>query len=113
MVGAVVAFGSVDRDIDPRAAEALAAQGALMVDVREAAELETDGRIEGAVHIPLGDLSERSGELPAGRPVVLICHSGVRSALAADALRASGFDAHSVDGGIVAWQRDGLPVQNT
>ncbi len=94
------------RDVDPRAAQAL---GARIVDVREAAELEEDGRVPGAVHIPLGSLSERAAEL-AGEPVVLICRSGVRSAMAADALRASGFEAYSVDGGILAWERDGLPV---
>ena len=96
----------MERDIQPRAAEAL---GARIVDVREQAELDEDGRIEGAVHIPLGDLSGRASEL-AGEPVVLICRSGTRSAMAADALRASGFEAYSVDGGILAWERDGLPV---
>ena len=103
---------AVDRDVDPRSAEALAERG-IMVDVREADELVADGRVEGAEHIPLGELSERAAELPADRPVVLICRSGVRSAMAADALRASGFEAYSVDGGILAWGRDGLPIVNT
>ena len=96
----------MERDIQPRAAEAL---GARIVDVREQSELHEDGRIAGATHIPLGDLPGRASEL-AGEPVVLICRSGVRSAMAADALRASGFEAYSVDGGILAWERDGLPV---
>ncbi len=93
----------MERDITPRVAEALVAGGARLVDVREAEELESDGRIEGALHVPLATLAERAGELQ-GRKVVLFCRSGVRSALAADALRASGFDAYSVEGGILAWR---------
>jgi rhodanese-related sulfurtransferase len=99
----------VERDIPPRAAEALIREGAVLVDVREAAELDEDGRIDGARHIPLGVLSERAQEL-AGERILLVCRSGTRSAMAADALRASGFEAASVDGGILAWERDGLPV---
>jgi rhodanese-related sulfurtransferase len=100
----------VERDVTPRAAEALVREGARLVDVREREELEADGRIAGALHVPLGTLSERAAEL-AGERVVLVCRSGTRSAMAADALRASGFEACSVDGGIQAWERDGLPVE--
>ena len=95
------------RDLAPRAAQEL---GARIVDVREPAELDEDGRVPGAAHIPLGQLSERAAEL-AGEPVVLICRSGTRSAMAADALRASGYEAYSVDGGIIAWEAAGLPVE--
>ena len=101
----------MERDIAPRSAEALAREGALVVDVREADELVADGRLEGATHIPLGELSGRAEELPADRTLLLLCRSGVRSALAADALRASGFEAFNIDGGILAWERDGLPVE--
>ena len=100
----------MERDVSPHAAEALVAEGARLVDVREAEELETDGRIAGAEHIPLGTLSDRAGEL-AGERVVLFCRSGARSAMAADALRASGFAAHNLEGGILRWERDGLPVE--
>ncbi len=101
----------MERDVDPRSAQALAAEGALVVDVREATELETDGRLAGAHHIPLGELSERAGELPSDRPLVMLCRSGARSGLAADALRASGYEAYNLAGGILAWERDGLPVE--
>ena len=100
----------MERDIQPRAAEALVAEGARLVDVREADELVEDGRVEGALHVPLATLAERAEEL-TGERVVLICRSGARSAMAADALRASGFEAYNVDGGILAWERDGLPVE--
>jgi rhodanese-related sulfurtransferase len=99
------------RDLPPRDADAFISEGALAVDVREPAELEEDGRIDGALHIPLGSLSERAGELPRDRPLLMVCRSGVRSAMAADALQASGFEAHNLDGGILAWERDGLPVE--
>lgn len=99
-----------ERDVTPRAAEALVREGARLVDVREADELVSDGRIPGAEHVPLATLSDRAADL-AGATVVLVCRSGARSALAADALRASGFEAYNVDGGILRWERDGLPVE--
>ena len=100
----------MERDIEPRAAEALVQQGALAVDVREASELAEDGRIDAALHVPLGDLAERARELPRDRTLVMICRSGARSAMATEALRASGYDAYNVEGGILRWERDGLPV---
>ncbi len=99
----------MERDVQPHAAEALAREGARLVDVREPEELRTDGRIPGALHVPLGELGQRAGEL-AGERILVVCRSGARSAMAADALRASGFDADNVDGGILAWERMGLPV---
>ena len=100
----------MERDLEPHAAEALVAGGARLVDVREPEELRDDGRIPGADHVPLGTLPERAAEL-AGERLVLICRSGSRSGMAADALRASGFEAYNVDGGILAWERAGLPVE--
>ena len=101
----------MERDIEPRAAEALVNEGALLVDVREAVELEEEGRFPGARHVPLGELSQRAGELPADLPLVFACRTGARSAMAADAFRASGREAYNLDGGIQAWERDGLPVE--
>ncbi|HEX8206336.1 MAG TPA: rhodanese-like domain-containing protein [Solirubrobacteraceae bacterium] len=100
----------MERDVSPRAAEALVREGARLVDVREPVELETEGRFPGAVHVPLGELSQRAAELE-GERLVLACRSGARSAMAADALRASGWEAYNLDGGIQAWERDGLPVE--
>ena len=100
----------MELDVQPRAAEALAREGARLVDVREAEELQADGRIPGALHVPLAELGQRAHEL-AGERLLIVCRSGARSAMAADALRASGFDAANVDGGILAWERDGLPVE--
>lgn len=77
-----------------------------LLDVREPGELAIS-RLDGATHIPMGVLPVRAHELDGSRPVVVFCHHGVRSLLAARWLRASGF--HSVtdlEGGIEAWSRD-------
>jgi rhodanese-related sulfurtransferase len=91
------------------AAEALAAGVASLLDVREAAEWRA-GRIAGARWIPLGELPARLAELPAGR-VIVVCRSGVRSDLAAEALRERGHDAVNLAGGMLAWLADGRPVE--
>lgn len=91
------------------AAAAVAAHGAALLDVREAAEWRA-GRIAGARWIPLGELPGRLDELPAGR-VIVVCRSGVRSDLAAEALRERGHDAVNLAGGMLAWQAEGRPVE--
>ena len=78
----------------------------LLVDVRESHEVRI-ARIEGAMHIPLGALPGRSGELDRDREIVLHCHHGIRSLRAVDLLRRSGFaKLLSLRGGIEAWSRD-------
>ena len=62
------------------------------------------GHIAGAVNIPLTHLAERIGELPAGRPVVVHCEGGYRSAIAASLLQKLGRrDVHDMVGGYKAW----------
>jgi rhodanese-related sulfurtransferase len=81
-----------------------------IVDVREPYEWEA-GRIEGAVHIPLAEVmagAER-GRVESERPVVVVCKTGNRSELAAMLLRARGYDAHNLEGGMEAWEAAGLP----
>jgi hydroxyacylglutathione hydrolase len=76
--------------------------GAILLDVRGQTEWD-EGHIEGAVHIHLGRLRERAGELDRSRPVVLYCRSGNRSAIGASVLQAMGFsDVRNVEGGIRA-----------
>jgi rhodanese-related sulfurtransferase len=88
----------------------IAAMAAILVDVRGFDEF-AGGHAEGAVCIPLADLERRAGEIPTDRAVGLICRSGARSALAADRLRALGFDnVVDVRGGLDAWRTAGLPV---
>jgi adenylyltransferase/sulfurtransferase len=75
----------------------------LLVDVREPWEAEI-ASIPGSVLVPFATLDE--AELDAGRPVVVYCHHGVRSASARAQLAARGFRASHLAGGIDAWSRD-------
>ena len=79
-----------------------------ILDVREDEEWAA-GHIDGAVHIPLGQLPERIGELDEERPVVTVCRSGGRATKAADLLTSSGRRAAVMDGGMQRWAREGLP----
>jgi rhodanese-related sulfurtransferase len=82
-----------------------------LVDVRTAEEREA-GRIPGdTAHIPFDELYTRAGELDRERAVVFYCRSGDRSASAADAFAASGFDATSLAGGIVGWEESGRKIE--
>ncbi len=81
-----------------------------LVDVRLPEEWEA-GHIAGAKHIPIDTLSQRAADIDQSKPVVLYCRSGDRSAGAADALAASGWDASSMEGGILAWVEQGLPLE--
>lgn len=86
------------------------AKEGLLVDVREAGEW-TSGHVPGAKHIPLGQLAAHYQNLPRDREIMLVCQSGARSGAATKMLRQQGFDkAINVQGGMLAWQRQGLPV---
>ena len=77
----------------------------LVVDVRTTREWDA-GHIEGALHIPLGELAARAPEIPRSRPVATICEAGYRSALAASLLARAGVDeVLSVTGGMAAWRQ--------
>ena len=95
----------------PAEALALCAAGALLVDVREAAEWAT-GVPEGALPLSRGFLELHiEGHAPLARTILLLCASGSRSLLAAADLRALGYeDVRSVAGGIAAWRAAGLPL---
>src|SRR3712207_4950661 len=80
-----------------------------VVDVREPYEREA-GHIEGTRHIELERLSSQADTLPRDRPVVFHCRLGARSAMAAQAFRAAGYDAWSMAGGLQRWHEEGLPV---
>lgn len=78
------------------------------LDVREPHEWDA-GHIETAVHIPMGDLNARQDELAEDRTIVAVCRSGARSAQVAAALTRAGYAAENLEGGMQAWERDGLP----
>jgi rhodanese-related sulfurtransferase len=101
----------VAEEMSPKQAEELIRQGdAQLVDVREPYEHEA-GRIAGALHIELQDLPAEAASLDRERPILFYCRTGSRSALAADAFAASGYDARNLDGGLKAWVGAGLPIE--
>lgn len=86
-----------------------------VLDVRSAGEFEGDiGRLEGAHLIPLDQLRQRLGDVPHHRPVVVVCQSGKRSAMATEILLSSGYErVANVAGGLIQWSRLALPFQLT
>lgn len=79
------------------------AEGCAIVDVRDSWEVAIC-RLPGALHLPLDEIVDRAGALPRDRLLVIVCHAGVRSLIAARHLRECGFDrATSLRGGLDAW----------
>jgi rhodanese-related sulfurtransferase len=98
--------------VTPREALRLTAEeGAVIVDVREAEELARTGRLAGALHMPLGMLPERAGQLPRDRPILIYCAAGIRSAVAARALAAMGWPSVYNLGGFAEAAAEGIPVE--
>src|SRR5919206_4650908 len=92
------------------AAELLARDEVELIDVREPYE-RAEGHIPGSRHVELSVLTDAADDLPTDRPLVFQCRVGARSAMAAFAFRRAGYDAHNLDGGIVAWEACGLPLE--
>lgn len=85
---------------------------AVIVDVREP-DAFAAGHLRDAKNIPLKDLSNRLGELDKfkSKSIIAVCQAGVQSAKAASQLKKAGFnEAVSLDGGVTAWQAQGLPI---
>ncbi len=82
---------------------------AVLLDVREDDEWAA-GHAPGAVHLPLGELAGRLGELPDGGTLHVICRSGGRSAKATAYLNANGWDAVNVAGGMLGWHAANRPM---
>ncbi|MGH3322562.1 MAG: rhodanese-like domain-containing protein [Streptosporangiaceae bacterium] len=80
-----------------------------LLDVREDDEWAA-GHLDGAAHIPLGQLPGRVNEVPSGGQVLVYCKSGGRSAQATAFLQHAGVDAVNLDGGVTAWSRAGRPL---
>ena len=82
----------------------------VLVDVREPWEY-AQAHVAEARLIPLGELERRAGEIPRGRPILAICHSGQRSLAAAAYLISLGYpEVANVEGGTAAWIERGFPV---
>ncbi|MGE7366381.1 FAD-dependent oxidoreductase [Desemzia incerta] len=74
------------------------AAGHQLLDVRNATELETNGRLKGSVNIPLDNLRDRMEELPKDQPLIVSCHSGLRSYIAERILKQHGYQVKNLDG---------------
>jgi rhodanese-related sulfurtransferase len=83
--------------------------GAFLLDVREDDEW-TAGHAPDAVHVRLGELAGRVGELPRDREVYVICRSGNRSSYAAQALAVGGLNTVNVADGMTGWAVAGRPM---
>jgi rhodanese-related sulfurtransferase len=106
-----MAFADPAHELTPtQVKEALDKGDVVLVDVREPYEWEA-GRIPGARHIEIERLAARADEVPSDKPVVFQCRLGVRSAMAMQAFRASGWDAYHLGGGIQRWVDEGLPIE--
>jgi rhodanese-related sulfurtransferase len=103
---------ATDIDVDPaRVAEWLEEDPTLQViDVRETYEREA-GHIAGTRHIELNHLTAEASTVDRERPVIFYCRVGGRSTMAAQAFRASGFQAYSMDGGLRRWADEGRPLE--
>ena len=83
----------------------------VLLDVREPNEF-AEVRAPGAMLVPTSQFMTRIAELPADRPLLVVCHLGSRSAAVVGYLARSGrTDVVNVAGGMDAWQRAGLPVR--
>lgn len=100
-----MADGGTAFEIEPEALQSLRATGEplAVLDVREPWEVAICA-LAGSLAIPMRQVPGRLGELPADRPLVVLCHHGMRSAQVTAWLRGRGFDrAINLAGGIAAW----------
>jgi len=92
-----------------RTKELLDAGEAIVVDVREPYEREA-GHIEGSRHIELERVASQAETLPKDKTIIFQCRLGARSAMAAQAFKAAGYDAWSMAGGLERWDEEGLEI---
>jgi rhodanese-related sulfurtransferase len=97
-------------ELDTLAATRLMNDGAVVLDVREAAEFSA-GHLANAKHIPVSEIDTRLSDIASGKPVLVYCATGTRSGKAAAVLKKAGRDQiFNLSGGIAAWKQAGLPV---
>jgi rhodanese-related sulfurtransferase len=81
----------------------------LLIDVREASEIDQEGAIPGAIHIPVGQLDARMKDIPKDVEIVFYCASGRRASAAAEKFIKAGYKAGPFCG-IADWKKDNQPV---
>lgn len=97
--------------ITPQEAHAMLQRGdnVEIIDVRQPAEYR-QVHVDPSRLIPLGELEKRAGELDRTRTLLTLCRSGSRSTMAAQLLAKAGYEVRNVDGGILRWIKEQLPV---
>jgi rhodanese-related sulfurtransferase len=101
----------VSSDYTPQQVAELLEHGSIqLIDVRQLHEHEA-GRIGGSRHVELAELPAEADTIERDRPVVFYCRVGGRSAMATQAFRGAGFDAHNMEGGLLDWEAAGLPLE--
>ncbi len=99
------------KKISPVQARELLNQGAVLVDIRSADEHARE-RVAGATHIPLEQLNGEALSALQANAVIFHCRSGTRTAMHAHTLETCApCDAYMLDGGLDAWKKAGLPVE--
>lgn len=105
------AFSTPGLEVDPEQVARWRDEGSdvQVIDVRETYEREA-GHLEGSRHIELERLASQAATVDRHRPVVFYCRLGARSAMAAQAFRASGYEAYSLQGGLLRWASERRPL---
>jgi rhodanese-related sulfurtransferase len=107
----VSAFADPEHELTPEQVAELHAAGEVeLIDVRETYERDA-GHIAGTRHIEIERLASQAETIERDRPIVFYCRLGARSGMAAQAFRASGYDARNMTGGITRWVERGLPLE--
>ena len=99
-----------EHELEPDRVAEMAAGDAELIDVRQDYEWEA-GRIAGARHVEVNELTANADSIPKDRPVVFYCRGGSRSGMAAQAFREAGWDAYNMAGGISAWADAGMDLE--
>ena len=91
--------------------EVMTRDDVIVLDVREQWEYD-EGHIPGVIHMPMNDVSANLDQIPTDQTIIVSCRSGNRSGQVTNFLREQGYEnVHNMEGGIVAWERAGLPVE--
>lgn len=80
-----------------------------IIDVREPEEV-AEGHIKDVIHIPLGEIQERVGELEKNKEYILVCRSSARSGKAAAYLESAGYHVTNMVGGMLAWKGNTVKI---
>jgi rhodanese-related sulfurtransferase len=101
------------QEVNPTTAYSMIKKGALLVDVREAGEIDRKAfDVTDFMAVPMSKFMSRIHEIPAERKVILACHSGSRSSMASRMLVNHGHrKVHNLQHGMISWEREGMPVK--